>query len=231
MARSRAASLVFAIVLGAVGAAILVGLGTWQLRRLAWKEGLIATLEQRLSQPPAPLPQRPVESRDEHLRVRVEGARLDGPRNELHVLTSLPPHGPGFRVIVAFETDDGRRILVDRGFVPESLKNAPRPGGRETVTGALLWPDEGGARLPPDAARGIWFARDVPAMARALDAEPVLVVAETAPEGVEWPKPQPVTVRLRNDHLQYAVTWFSLAAVWLGMTAAFILRIRRDGRA
>jgi len=78
----------------------------------------------------------------------------------------------------------------------------------------------------PDARTGLWFARDVPAMAAHLDAEPVLVIARdpTAP-GID---PIPVdTSGIPNDHFGYAVQWFGLAAVWLGMTAYLLWRIRR----
>jgi surfeit locus 1 family protein len=73
-----------------------------------------------------------------------------------------------------------------------------------------------------------WFARDVDRMAEALGTEPYLVVAESNPG--ERPVPAPVTVNLRNDHLEYAITWFALAAGWAAMTAALVLRILRRGR-
>jgi surfeit locus 1 family protein len=95
------------------------------------------------------------------------------------------------------------------------------------VEGNLHWPEEVDGFTPaPDARTGLWFARDVPAMAEALGSEPVLIVARspTAP-GIE---PLPVdTSHIPNDHLGYAVQWFGLAAVWLGMTAYLLWRIRR----
>jgi surfeit locus 1 family protein len=216
-----------ALVFGLGGTAILVSLGVWQVQRLTWKEGLIAELEAKLAEAPVALPETPTELRDEYTRVRV-GGRF-GPE-ELHVITSARPWGPGFRVIAPFETEDGRRVLVDRGYVPDEAKDAPRSPGEATVTGALLWPDETGFDTPePDLGANIWFARDAAAMAEALGTAPVMIVAEDGAAEGEFPAARPVTVNLRNDHLQYAVTWFSLAVIWLVMTAVVLVRLRRRG--
>ncbi|MDF2231464.1 SURF1 family protein [Albimonas sp. CAU 1670] len=223
MSRTPRARLVFSLVVGIGGVAILCALGTWQLQRLAWKEGLIAELEARLEMAPVALPEAPEEASDEYLRVAVEGSYAPG---EIHVLTSRAPYGPGFRVIAPFETEGGRRILVDRGFIPEAEKTEARdlPGPLE-VTGALLWPQEVDGFTPdPDREKNLWFARDLPAMAQALEAEPILVVAEGNPG--ERPVAWPLSVNIVNDHLEYAITWFSLAVVWAGMSIAFARRRR-----
>ena len=129
-------------------------------------------------------------------------------------------------MIATYQTDDGRRILVDRGFVPETAKTAPRPPREVAVTGNLNWPDDvNSATPPPDEARGIWFGRDVAAMASALGTEPLMLIARSdTGDGVQA---QPVSATFRNDHLGYAITWFSLAVVWLGMTVSYLWRIRR----
>lgn len=225
MRRSHRARLLFLLVFGLGGVAILCWLGTWQVQRLDWKLGLIAELETRLSAEPVPLPANPSEARDEYLRVRTSGV-FDG--SEIRVLTSAQPWGPGYRVISGFETADGRRILVDRGFVDETRRNAPRPGGPADVTGSLLWPQEVDSFVPaPDLEANLWFARDVPAMAETLGTLPLMVVAEG--DDGDWPKAQPLTVNLRNDHLNYAITWYGLAAVWAVMTLVLGRRMFRRG--
>ncbi|RMH46010.1 MAG: SURF1 family protein [Alphaproteobacteria bacterium] len=212
--------LAFVAVIGVAGLSVLLALGFWQLRRLAWKEGILAEIAARMAAPVAALPARPEESRDEYRRVTLRGVIGGG---EIRVLTSLPPHGPGFRVIQPMTLEDGRRILVDRGFIPEADRDRPRPGGAVTLNGNLLWPDETGSWTPePNLARNIWFARDVAAMARQLGTEPVLVVA--ASETGDAILPVPVTVNIPNDHLEYALTWFGLAAAWAAMTVWFVLR-------
>ncbi len=220
MTRRMIAPLLF----GLVGAAILLGLGQWQLHRKTWKEGVLAGISARLNDAPVPLPAAPDPVADLYLPVQVAG-QFTG--DDLDVLASRKEIGAGFRVIAAFETVEGRRILVDRGFVTDAARGLPRMAGEETIIGTLHWPRETDRFTPPpDAEAGMWFARDVPAMAEALHTEPVLVVARSdTGDGIE---PIPVgTEGIANNHLVYAITWFSLAVVWLGMTGLLLWRIRR----
>lgn len=218
---------IFALVLGIGGAAVLLWLGFWQLDRLAWKEAKLAQIDARMMADPVAVPQSVQEARDNYLRVVATGD-LSG--EELHVLTSQQFVGPGFLVVSKLRLADGRAVLVDLGFVPEARKTEERPLGAIEVTGNLLWPDEVDPLFTPqpDLAKNIWFARDLPAMAAALDAEPVLIVASAIrPAPKNMPKPVRVAANVPNDHLEYAITWFSLAAVWLAMTGYLIWRIRR----
>ena len=221
--------LIFPLLLGLAGAAVLVSLGVWQLQRLAWKEGVLAEISARIAAPPVALPAAPDPQRDQYLPVT---ATVTFTGESLDVLVSRKQIGAGFRPVAVALTEDGRRILIDRGFLREAERAAPRPGpdaGTVQITGNLLWPDEVDGFTPdPDLTRGIWFARDLPRMAAHLGAEPLLVVANTpAPPGFAA-EPLPVdTSGIPNDHLGYAVQWFGLAAVWLGMTALLLWRIRR----
>ena len=219
--------ILFPLILGIVGVAILVGLGVWQVQRLAWKEGVLARIEAQMAAAPAPLPAEGETSEaGKYAPVAITG-RTVGP--ELHMLTGMKGIGPGYEVITAFETEDGRRILLDRGFLPEVAKDVARAPVALTVAGNLHWPEEASSNTPePDLGRNIWFARDVPAMAAHLGAEPVLVVARGVTGDAQGIIPVPVsTAGIPNDHLGYALTWFSLAGVWLGMTAYLLWRIRQ----
>ncbi|MCA3452089.1 MAG: SURF1 family protein [Rhodobacter sp.] len=216
--------MILPLLFGLAGCAILIALGSWQVQRLAWKQGILAQISARLTDPPVALPAVPDPAADKYLPVRVAG-RFTGP--EIDVLASLKGAGAGYRVIAAFQTDDGRRIMIDRGFLPEDQRDRPRTVTAASILGTLHWPDETDSFTPPpDAARAIWFARDVPAMAAVLGTEPVLIVARGATgDGIT---PLPVdTQGIPNNHLNYALTWFSLAAVWAGMTGLLLWRIRR----
>lgn len=218
--------MILPLVFGLVGTAILVALGTWQVQRLAWKTAVIARIETQLGGEPVPVPDAPREAAHEYLRVRAAGELLPG---EVHVYTSAPGQGVGYRVIAPLAIGD-RQILIDRGFVPIEAKHAARPLGALAVEGALLWPDEIDAfTAEPDLENNVWIARDVPRMAEALGTEPVMLVVERAePAG---PLPMPVTVNIRNAHLGYAVTWYGLALVWAGMTVYWLAGMRRPSRA
>ncbi len=220
MTRRMIAPLIF----GIVGVAILLALGTWQVRRLAWKTEILAEIDARLAAPPVAVPPDPTPAADTWLRVEATGTLEPG---ELHVYTSVPAPGVGYRVIAPLTLADGRRILLDRGFVPIADKDKPRATGPIAVEGTLAWPQEtDGFTADPDRAKNIWFARDVPLMAAALDTLPVMIVA-AASDSPDAPMPLPTTVNIPNDHLQYAITWFLLAVVWTLMTGYLLYRIKR----
>lgn len=216
--------MIFPIVLGLAGCAVLLGLGIWQMQRLHWKEAALAQIGARIEAAPVALPLLPNEIEDEYRNVSVSGNLIEAP---IHVLTSRKPEGPGFRVIQKLMLDDGKRLLVDLGFIGEQAKDVQAFAGQVTVTGALLWPDEADSFTPdPNLARNIWFARDLPAMADALGTEPILIVARATDPGLA-PRLTPVSIDIPNDHFGYAVTWFSLALVWGLMTVYALSRIKR----
>lgn len=214
------------LLFGLIGCAILIALGTWQVQRLDWKRGILADIEARIVAAPVALPAEPDPDAHRYLPVAVTGQTTD---QEIRVLVSRKQIGAGYRIIAAFESADGRRILIDRGFLREADYGIPRPPAEMQIIGNLHWPDEVDSYTPPpDLGRDIWFARDVSAMAEALGTEPVLVVVREASASVPGLEPMPVdTSGVPNDHLQYAITWYSLAAVWAGMTLFLLWRIRR----
>lgn len=215
--------LIVPLLFGFGGAAILIWLGLWQIQRLDWKKGVLAEIDARIGAAPVALPAAPDAEADKYLPVTVEG-RLTGER--VLVLTSVKLRGPGHRLIAVVETG-GRRVLADLGFRKMEDDGAPLPEGPARITGNLHWPDEVDGFTP--APEGdLFFARDLPAMAAALEAEPVLIVARDVAPPVPAVTPMPVdSSGIPNDHRDYAITWFSLAAVWLGMTALLVWRIRR----
>lgn len=217
--------LLFSLLFGLLGAAILIWLGVWQLQRLEWKQDILSNIERRIAAEPVALPEQPDPAADRFLPVVAAGTVFG---EEIHVLVSQKNIGAGYRVIAVFETDTGRRILLDRGFIKVDQKAADRPTGAAEVIGNLHWPDEKGSFIPePDLKAEIWFARDVDAMAAHLNTEALLLVARETSIDNDPVAPLPVdTVGIPNDHLQYALTWFSLALIWILMTFTFVWRAR-----
>ncbi|MEM1005765.1 MAG: SURF1 family protein [Pseudomonadota bacterium] len=214
--------ILFLLIFGFSGLAVLVSLGAWQVQRLAWKEGILADIDARIAADPVQLPASPSESADKYLPVTISGEMQPG---EIHVLVSVKQVGAGYRIIQSFGTD-GRTILVDRGFVPVTAKQNDRVQGVMEITGNLHWPDEIDGYTPePDIDANIWFARDVPSLSVALGTEPVLLVARSQTDPDITPLPVD-TAGIPNDHLQYAGTWFGLALVWAAMTGYFLWRGR-----
>lgn len=213
------------VMFGLLGMAVLVSLGVWQLQRLAEKEGVLAEIAARIEAAPVVLPEVVDREADRYLPVAATG-RFEG--ETVRVLVSLQGAGPGYRLISGFEVD-GRRVLVDRGYLAERAEQPEPPVGDVTVTGNLHWPDEVDGFTPDaDIARNIWYARDVDALAAYLGTEPVFVIAReiSAPDAPVTPLPVSVE-GIPNNHLGYAIQWFGLALVWLGMTAFLLWRITR----
>ena len=216
---------VFPIALGLSGISVLIMLGVWQLQRLDWKNNLLSNIEQKITAEPVLLMEELTELDDQYRSVMVEGDILPG---EIHVLTSLKNIGPGFLVIVPFALADGKIIMVDRGFIPEAEKNLSRSHGKVKLVGNLLWPNETDGFTPdPDVKKNMWFARDLEKMSKHLKTDPVLIVMRQS-EPIGKPAPQLIGVHIANDHLGYAITWFSLAVVWFGMTILLVYRIKKQ---
>ncbi|MEO6298418.1 MAG: SURF1 family protein, partial [Paracoccaceae bacterium] len=174
--------------------------------------------------PPVAVPAHPDPVRDKYLPVTAAG-EFTG--QTIYVLSGLPEVGAGVEVISVLQMADGRRLLVDRGFLTEDHKKRPLTVTATEVVGNLLWPQDSDSYTPPpDPATGLWFGRDAVAMAAKLQTEPTLIVARVPTgDGIEAMPLDSSTIP--DNHWGYAVTWFSLAAVWLGMTAYFLWRIRQ----
>ena len=214
---------------------VFVGLGVWQIQRLAWKTDLIAQVDARVHAAPvaAPRPSDGPVSRaeDQYRRVAVRGVFLNDRETLVQAVTDL---GGGFWVMTPLRTDDGFVVLVNRGFVPPDRRDpATRaaPQGRQAVTGLLRMTQPGGAFLRKnDPQAGRWYSRDVAALSAQhgiAQAAPYFIDAEAGEVAGALPVGGLTVVSFRNTHLSYALTWFAMAA---GLAAASVFALRRDGR-
>ena len=208
---------------GVLGTAILLTLGVWQLKRLAWKNDVLRSIENKILAPPIDIPKRVAPTVHSLLPVRAQGRYIGG---TVRVLVSQKIFGAGYRLITAFELTNGRIIMVDRGFTSVRTSMPSTPDVKGHVIGNLQWPQEVDGFTPSnDLEANIWFARDVPNLAAHLNAEPILLVLRESSFKGDQPMPLPKMVsNIPNDHLNYAITWFSLALIWLGMSGYFLYR-------
>ncbi|MCB1550079.1 MAG: SURF1 family protein [Hyphomicrobiaceae bacterium] len=190
----RRSGLVWLTILSLAALIVLVGLGTWQLQRRAWKEDLIARIKARAVEAPVTLADPRVAAvarrgqpvgqglaaealaiwqaaqTPEFLRVRVQGAFA--PRRDLFYYAPDPRRGPGWQVVSPFRLADGRVVLVNRGYVSEAERRGPpaawaAPGGTLEITGRLRSPGHRAMFEPVNnVAANQWYWRDLPAMAR-----------------------------------------------------------------
>jgi surfeit locus 1 family protein len=223
--------------------AVLIGLGVWQVKRLHWKEGLIAGIDARTKGEPISLDQAVAlakEGRDaSYYRVRVEG-RFDNTKERYLFSQSISDGTPGWHVITPFTTTQGELVLVDRGFVPDQLKHPSTRAsgeieGTTTVTGIVRIPETQGLFTPnnePEVNR--WFWRDLNGMVTSmfptatLDVPPFFIEAEKSEVPGGWPEGGQTRLSLPNNHLQYAITWFGLAAALIVIYAFYVRSLYRQ---
>jgi surfeit locus 1 family protein len=227
---------------------VLIGLGTWQVQRKAWKEALIASLTERLADAPEALPAANTWPKldpadDEYRRVKFT-AQFDHAAEALvyGAASAFRPDvsGPGDWVFTPARLADGSIVIVDRGFVPEAREDPKaRAEGQISepveITGALRWPETRHWFTPnDDVAHNLWFTRDPQSIAAAkgLGAVAPFYVEQEAPVPPGGlPSPGKIVVNLPNNHLQYIITWYGLAAALAGVffTWAFGPGRRQNG--
>jgi cytochrome oxidase assembly protein ShyY1 len=220
-----------------LGLAALFALGVWQIERKTWKEALIAALAQRTAAAPVALPSRdvwPTLNRDnfEFTRVRLWIEPAGGV--DAFVFTSgsalrADVKSPGYFVFTPARLADGAVVVINRGYA--ASPSAPPLQGPQEIVGSLRWPEQPSWLVSNRGASGIWHIRDPLLMARALnwgDVAPFYIEQEAPVPSGGVPHPAPLHVRLRNDHLQYALTWFGLAGTLIVVFAVWAAKQRRE---
>lgn len=227
--------LIWPALLTLVGLAILIGLGTWQLERMRWKEGLIARIHARTLAAPVDADaatSQLLQTRDlEYVRVRARGRLLYDKEHYLYAPDQKL--GPGWHVYTPLEIAPAHVIWINRGYVPDRLKSpdarqAGQVDGEVEVTGLVRMPGQTSMFTPDNAVdKNIWYWRDLAGMTAAsfpksdIQALPFFIDAEaaaSAPGG--WPKGGTTIIKLPNRHLEYALTWYGLAAA---LAAIFVI--------
>ncbi|MGH7155251.1 MAG: SURF1 family protein [Acetobacteraceae bacterium] len=193
---------------------ILLGLGTWQVKRLAWKEGILAQIAAGESAAAIPLPESP----GAYVKVSVTGRF----RRDLTALFGADvrdfPSGPvmGAQLVVPLERADGPPVLVDRGWIPLSVQVPVQwPDGPVTIDGYVQAPQKPGLFTPaPDTTHRRFYALDPAVMGAALGlprVAPFTLVAMGPTRPGDFPAPPQHLPRPPNNHLEYALTWYGLA--------------------
>ena len=206
------------VIPGAVLCLVFLALGAWQLQRLDWKRDLIARTEAAVTAAPVAAPSPDMLTDDdaiEYRRVVVSGRYLPADDTLVRAVTGF---GAGYWVMTPFQTDQGWRLLVNRGFVAVDQVSDydPAPtGADQSLTGLMRWTQEDGAFLRAnDPAGDRWFSRDTQAIAGATGLDPVapwFLDLDRGP-GQGAPIGGLTVVSFPNSHLSYALTWFAMAA-------------------
>ena len=222
----------------------LLSLGFWQVERLAWKEDLLARIKQRLSAKSLVLASAGDiaslrrEAHDYHPAV-IDAISEAAPRYfgslklKMHRPAS-PADRVGYHVLTPLVFADGAHILLDEGFVPARLKDqiGDRQGKVQRLPVVIRWPDARNIfAAENDLENGLVYVRDAPQIGRhfGISLPPVIVESANVPAGAEapWPRGGQTRISLSNRHLEYAFTWFALAAVLVFISGLWHMRGRR----
>ena len=205
----------------ALATAILVALGIWQIERMQWKQGLLAQIDQAEHAPPVPLG-----AANPRLFARVQAQGVL--RSDHLALYGAEVRGMhmGAQAVQLLDRPGSRPVLVVLGWVPTDA-GLPHPqSGPVSVTGYVRLPEPSGwlsAADDPEQLR--FYALNPFVIGPALGASNVtpysLVVLGQA-AGPDRPQPADALPRPVNNHLQYAFTWFGLAAALLGVFAVWV---------
>lgn len=225
--RAAARRLLWPAVMSLAMVAIMIGLGLWQLERLAWKQDILTRIDRAEGGPASPLGANP----QPFTKIRVQGVLRNAQFAYYGADIQLTPAGPkmGARLIVPLDRPNGVPVLVDRGWVPlEALRPISQPQGMVEIEGFVRFPDfpswfSASDDLPARRfytlnARTIGTALGMPQVA------PYVIVALGQRPPEMFPVPAQRMPRPPNDHLNYAITWFGLAFI---LAVIFFLHARK----
>lgn len=211
------------------------GLGTWQVQRLAWKQGLIAEIASARQENPftnVTLPSEEATLKEKNFwPVKLTGTWDHS--IEYHLAPRYYKSQLGYHLVQPLILPDKRVVLVNRGWVPAAKKDiGTRPHsigvGKETVTGMLRYGNERNPFTPENQKeKNVWFGRDVQEMAAFYDVKqvlPAMVDQVGEQDSKKLPIPSDGTIHLRNDHGSYIITWYGIT---LGVLIIFILSHRK----
>ncbi len=214
---------------------VLVGLGSWQLQRLAWKEDLIERINARLKQAPVALEEalerRSAGENVDFLRVKLRGT-YDHAKGQYFY--ALSKNEFGWRMLTPMTPASGQPLLIDRGFLPDPQKPLAVPASEAPVEviGALRLDYLPKETFTPDndLNTNSWFWFDLNALRQATtlsELRPIVIQLDTPDHSGQWPFATALSPNLPNKHFGYALTWFGLAITLLGVYIAFIVQERR----
>lgn len=215
---------------------ILILLGSWQMRRLEWKETLITQVEALIARPPGSFDDAvstATETRNnEYAPVEVFGEFVSD-KDEM-VFGAIEGAAGVFVFTPLSVSDDRPLVYVNRGFVPQASYRAgeyePPPPGRQAVAGLLRYPEEPAAPAAwfisrKKSADGLWNIRNPEAFSTVSGIEASAYYVDAfAIDEQDWPQGGTTRISFSNRHFEYALTWFGLAGALIAVYLAATIR-------
>ena len=187
---------------------LFCSLGTWQLYRLQWKQNLISQISEGLKSSPVKYSQ--------NIKKNYQKVTLVGEynfKNQIYLYSLNTKGQPGFDVVTPFQTISKENVLVNRGWIEKDFKNNPEINhSTKNITGMLRKANRKNIFTPEnDVKENIWFSINLKDVRKITGKEFNKFVVYLDDENINVPKPKKITVDVPNNHLKYAITWYSIS--------------------
>ena len=202
---------------------ILISLSAWQFKRLSWKNALIDYRISQFEAQPVELKEIPEPSNNQFKKILVNGVILD---DYEFFMPALSKNGNnGYHILVPLMISDQKYIIYDRGWIPLEKKEKNKRTNellnlKKKYTAVIRIPGRKGYFQPEnDPEKNFWFFVEPSLMEKKvnlpLEKSFYLEAVESGSDGL--PIGGQTRIYLRNNHLQYALTWLMLAVSLVGV--------------
>jgi len=224
----------WATVVTLVALIVLCALGSWQIKRLQWKQNILAQIDVRSKQERIDFLKLDLSKEHHPLEllnytpVTVTGSFMHDA--ELHLIPRTYKNKVGYHVYTPIKMDNGETVLVNRGWANDEV-SLNRPQGRVTVTGILHTAFEKNYFTPENTIeKQIWYWIDLPAIKKYFDLGVLseIIVFSDLKEKEQYPVGQQLVMKIANNHLQYACFWFAMAAIMMMIYFLYHWKIIKD---
>ena len=183
-------------------------LGTWQLYRLQWKQDLISQISEGLKSNPIKYSQ--------NINKNYQKVILTGKydfENQIYLYSLNDKGQPGFDVVTPFETISKENVLVNRGWIQKEFKNSLDINvSSKSITGMLRQANRKNIFTPDnDINENIWFSINLEEVQKITGKKFNKFIVYLEDKNINTPKPKKITVDVPNNHLKYAITWYSIS--------------------
>ena len=183
-------------------------LGTWQLYRLQWKQDLIKQISEGLTSTPIKYSQK---IKKNYQKVVLTG-KYDF-KNQIYLYSLNDKGQPGFDVVTPFETIDKENVLINRGWIKKEFKNSVEINTLSTnINGMLRQANRKNVFTPDnDINENIWFSINLEDVKKITDKKFNKFIVYLEDQNINMPTPKKITIDVPNNHLKYAITWYSIS--------------------
>ncbi len=188
---------------------LFCALGTWQIHRLQWKQDLINQINEGLNSTPLKYSKN---IKNNYQRVILQG-KYDF-ENQIFLYSLNEKGQPGFDIITPFETTEEEYVLINRGWINKEMKNNSKINlvNKKKIVGLLKKIEKKNIFKPDnDIKKNIWFFIDLNKIQEITGRNFINSIVFLEDKTINLPSPKKITIEVPNNHLKYAITWYSIS--------------------